>query len=431
MMIKKLALFILFALLVSPSLYAFTAIQSRAELILNQVYYISTFGLNVRSADQVGDNILGSLERNDEVRIIDANSSLRGNYVEVEVIKHENDLLPSERFYISFKYLSPIKIDYKHFNGKYFMIQNIATEKIRVYRKECNQQRCNHKMIFEANMAAGEDVDGVRTNVGSYRITYWWKFYEDGKQHYPSWYAPGYPKLPKPGKGFLSWFKKRRMPKVEGGKVGIMRGAFGWYTAYVGPNNHSQWTHGTLGWGADKDKFILKTKKYWTNVFVNPRSSGCSRTDNEAIAYLREILPLGTPIIKIYAYEELMDQTLSRYSEHTPTWNYILTKEGAQTNGPSSDRNKVLTRGVRPDQIIEEGSYAIDQMPTPTTFTVKSEFRRKIGQSGNVYGVEPADMHGVFYIDTGLVRGYRHPTDARILRGGYKDELVPSFIEYK
>jgi hypothetical protein len=431
-MIRQLSLILLLALLVS-SLHASQAVQTRSELIMQKIYYITTFGLNVRSDDRTGNNILGSLEKNDEVKVVYSSPTQNGNYVEVEVIKSENDILqsPSGRYFVSFKYLTPNRVDYKNFTGEYFMIQNIATEKMRVYRKNCNANRCNHKMVLEANMAAGEDEDGVRTNVGSYRITYWWKFYEDGKQHYPSWYAPGYPKIPKPGKGFLSWFKKRRMPKVDGKKIGVMRGAFGWYTAYVGPNPDYQWTHGTIGWGSDKDKFILKTKKYWANVFVDPRSSGCSRTDNESIAYIRHILPVGTPIIKIYAHEDLLDSSLSRYSEHKPTWSYILTKKGAQTNGPDADRQSVLARGVRSSEIIEEGTYSIDQMPTPVEYTMKEEFRRKLGDSGNVYGVAPSDMHGVFYIDAGLVRGYRHPTDARIKRGGYRNELVLPIIEYK
>ncbi len=431
-MIRPIPLLLLLMLFISTSLYATQAVQTRSELRMDQSYFVTTFGLNVRSEDRVGDNILGSLEKNDEVKVVYSSPTLGGNYVEIELIKTENSFLssPTGRYFVSFKYLSPEKVDYKKFAGKYFVIQNIATERLRVYEKNCNGDLCRHKMILEAQMAAGEDEDEVRTYLGSYRITYWWKFYEDGKGHYPSWYAPGYPKVPKPGKGFLSWTRNRRMPKVNGEKIGDIRGAFGWYTAYVGPRSNYQWTHGTVGWGSDKDKFIKKTKKFFANFFANPRSSGCSRVDNETIAYLRHILPLGTPIIKIYAYEDLMDPTLSRYSEHQPSWNYILTKNGAQTNGPTAERNYVLAKRVRQEQIIEEGTYSIDQMPTPIEYTLKEEFRRKLGDSGNIYGITPENMHGVFYIDTGLVRGYRHPTNPKMKSGGYRDQLVLPIMEY-
>jgi hypothetical protein len=48
---------------------------------------------------------------------------------------------------------------------------------------------------------------------------------------------------------------------------------------------------------------------------------------------------------------------------------------------------------------------------------------------GNVYGIKSTDMYGVFYIDTGLVQDYRHPTDKKLKVGGDKSEIVPEFMK--
>ncbi|MFN7453366.1 MAG: hypothetical protein ACK5RO_01770, partial [Pseudobdellovibrionaceae bacterium] len=84
-------------------------------------------------------------------------------------------------------------------------------------------------------------------------------------------------------------------------------------------------------------------------MFGNPRSSGCTRLENRAVALTRHLLPVGTEVIRVYAMEGLRDTSLSRYSlqrEKRP-WEFILTKEGVrQSNGPTIDRSAVLARGV-------------------------------------------------------------------------------------
>tara|TARA_Y100000590_G_scaffold470454_1_gene665146 strand:- start:3519 stop:4913 length:1395 start_codon:yes stop_codon:yes gene_type:complete len=404
-------------------------VSSREELVQGKIYFVSTNGLRVRSSDEVSNNGLGIVNRNDQLRVVNV-GPFNGNYVQVEIVKTEanNVIQPSDRYFVSFKYLEEEKIDYKTFKGDLFVVQNIATERLRVYERVCADNSCPHKMVLEAELAVGEDKnEKVRTWAGSYRLTHWIKFYQDGAAHYPSWYHPSYPKPPKPGKGFMSWMKKKYMPKVDGKRYGDIRGAFGWYTAFIFPNSNAQWTHGTVGWGVDKKKYIHYTKKWISNVVANPRSSGCSRTDNETIAYLRNILPVGTPFIKIYAKEALLDPTLKGYSPINKKWDYILTTPGSRKNGPTADRNYVLDEGIAQDKWIEEGSYDVDQFPTIVEYTPGEDLGRisaSLGSKGNVYRVESEKMRGVFYIDAGFVQGYTLPNHESLIRGGFADEEV-------
>lgn len=402
------------------------ALVTRSEVNVNQVYYVNTNGLNVRASDENG-RILGRLNRNDTVRVIGSSDALKNDYVEVEIVETKSEIEVSQKYFVSLKFLDKEKLSYKEFKGKYFVIQNVATEKLRVYERVCADNSCPHKMIMETNMVVGEQNKGREemTWLGSFRVIGWTKFYEDGKSHYPRWYDPSYPEVPKPGKGFASWLRNKYMPEIDGEKPGVMRGAFGWYTALVGPNAFAQWTHGTVGWGEDKDKFILNAKKFFPNLVTAPRSHGCSRVDNEAISFLRENLPIGTPIIKIYALEDSFDKSLSRYTDVKGRFDYILTKDRTLSPG----RSTVLKAGVTPDQIIEEGSYFFDQYPEIVEFTPGEDlgrFERKLGNKGNIYGVETSNMFGVFYVDLGLVSGYQHPQGLEV--GGYDDELVPDFM---
>jgi hypothetical protein len=311
---------------------------------------------------------------------------------------------------------------------------------------------------METEIVAGEDTNHKkeekgkgRSILGSYRITSWTKFYEDPNGHYPSWYKDGYPALPLPGDSGRDWFSGKFMPE----KHGVMRGAFGWYTAFVSPEPFGQWTHGTIGWGADKDIFIKRTKKILLNIVSDPRSSGCTRNNNEAIAYLREMLEVGTPIIKIYAKEELQDPTLASYPEQDTTWNYILTKNRFQKSDRMSvmkelnlndqdvdayweaKRNggEVLIDPKSPlNQILEVGSYNIDSHPDVIAFTPKSKMLgkidRAIGRKGNIYGIRVKDMHGVFYVDSGMLTDYSHP-DRVLESSGFADETTPPWMDIK
>jgi hypothetical protein len=400
------------------------AVATREEVKVGEIYFVATNGLRVRSGDTGSSAVLGLLAQNDEVRIINK-SGLNDKFVQIEVVKTSSELRTAEKLFVSFEFLTALRDR----DFKYMMVQNIATEKVRVYEKICDDLSCAHKMILETSMVAGEPGDpSEETWLGSYRITGWRKFHQDGKANYPSWYDPSYPAVPPAGRGFTSWMMKKYMPEIDG-KKGEMRGAFGWYTAMVGPNHNAQWTHGTVGWGADKDRFIQKTKRLLPNLVTSPRSHGCSRVDNETIAYLRQILPVGTPHIKIYAKEALLDRSRTGYTKEKKPWRYIMTKNGVRTDGQKADREEVLASNISRSEILEEGTYMINQFPEVVPFTPGEEMRRlgsKIGDKGNVYKVDSSNMFGVFYVDAGVVSGYNHPQGLQV--GGYEDEIVPDFI---
>ncbi|GAB4410006.1 MAG: hypothetical protein OHK0056_12540 [Bacteriovoracaceae bacterium] len=404
-----------------------TTVESKGEIELGRSYFISTNGLRIRTSPEISNNIAGTLSRNDEVKVVDLLLDQDTVFVKIEVIRSELSIAPADAYFVSFKYLMKEKFSYKQFTGKYFVIQNIATERLRVYERVCADNSCPHKMIMEAEIAVGEDKDETRTWLGSYRLTHWVKFYQDGAGTYPSWYHPDYPMPPGPDKGVLSWFKKKYMPEVDGKPKGAMRGAFGWYTGFLAPNHNAQWTHGTIGWGVNKTSYIERTKKLMANLVSDPRSHGCSRTDNESIAFLREMLPAGTPFLKVYAIEALKNPVQPAEQR---TWDYVLTKhDSRKVDGFTSDRVKVMEKGVASEDILEQGTYVVDTQPDVVEFDKKAgRLGRKLGAKGNVYGVDLENMKGVFYIDTGLFEGYAHPVDKRITVGGYQDEVLPEFV---
>jgi hypothetical protein len=191
-----------------------------------------------------------------------------------------------------------------------------------------------------------------------------------------------------------------------------------------GPDARNQWTHGTIGWGKDKDKYIEATRHFWANLFTDPRSHGCTRNNNEAIAYIRSIVPVGTPLLKIYAKEGYLDKSLTGYPEKTKYWNYILTKNGVRVDGQQADREKVLAAGTPKEQWIEEGTYEADVHPDARPF--KEGGSGKSGKNGNTYELKNSQMQGVFLVDAGLLVNYQHP--GSLSRGGYADITLPPFV---
>ena len=203
---------------------------------------------------------------------------------------------------------------------KYFIVENIASEKTRIYEK-CGFEpervpngdytkapaNCAHKLVFQTNNVVGRATqDDMRTDLGVQMIRHWYKFYETPGL-YPSYYKDGYPDVP--SGGFGQWTRKKAMPNGQG----EMRGAFGWYTAVMEPQSNGQWTHGTVGRGSDGDKFISKAHGNIITWFTDIRSHGCTRHENRAIAYMQSIIPEGATLIKIYAKEALSDESLSKY----------------------------------------------------------------------------------------------------------------------
>lgn len=439
---------------ISPLAPATTTAETDAQ----KIFFVSTDGIRVRSTPTDEGQTVGLLSLNDKVRLINANTIYNEKYVEVEIVKTMNKISLSEHYYVNKNYIAENRTTYKTFDGKYFVVVNVATETLRLYERVCADNSCPHKMIMETEIVAGEDTDHKkeekgkgRSILGSYRVTNWTKFYEDSNGHYPAWYKDGYPAVPLPGDSGRDWFSKKFMPE----KQGVMRGAFGWYTAFVTPEPFGQWTHGTIGWGADKDVFIKRAKKTLINIVSDPRSSGCTRNNNEAIAFLREKLDVGAPIIKIYAQEAIQDLTLSKYPEQNITWNYILTKNRSQKADRAAvtkelglndqdvnayweaKRNggEVLIDPKSPlNQILEVGSYELDSHPDAIAFTPKEKMHgsisRAVGRKGNIYGMKTAEMHGVFYVDSGMLSEYAHP-DRVLESSGFPDETTPPWMDVK
>lgn len=436
-----------------------------AQLLIvdQQTFYIKSTDVRVRSGPSASSSILGYLNLNDEVVMVEPNPSPEEKYVEIRIIKTKSPIAVSEKYFIAKEYLASRPIDYKTFNGKYFIVLNIASETLRLYERSCIDLECSNKMIMETEIVVGEDKNlpkesagKGRSILGSYRVTNWLKFYEDAEIHYPAWYKENYPDLPAANSRNIGlWLSKRYMPTDEHGrKRGKMRGAFGWYTMLLEPDAFGQWVHGTVGWGADNEYYIKAIKKFLPNIFSDPRSSGCNRNNNEAIAYLRHVVELGAPVVKIYAEEKIFDPNLSGYPNASKEWKYILTKN----RNSGADREEVLRElGLSSEevdryweiiqmgdvivldpknplnQIIEVGTYELDTHPDVIRFTPgerMSRLQRKINRTGNIYGIKSRDMSGVYYIDTGTLSNYRHPSTI-LETGGYPDEETPSWMMAK
>ncbi len=424
-------------------------------------FYIGTNGLRIRSTPEDAGKVMGLMNINDVVRVVSP-ELINGKFVEVQIVKSSAKLLPADHYYVVQEYLTEKPVDYKEFTGKNFVVINVATETLRVYERQCMDNSCPHKMIMETEVVVGEDKDlkaaekgKGRSLLGSYRISGWAKFYEDSEGHYPAWYKDGYPAVPKAGdNNWKDWFDKDVMPLGADGKKGEgkMRGAFGWYTAFVSPNPFGQWLHGTIGWGSNKDEYIAKTKKFMINVVSDPRSSGCTRNNNEAIAFIRHLTETGTPVIKVYAREAIMDPTYSNYREGAKNWDYIFTKKA----GLKADRADVLkalgltsaevdaywstvraggTMIIDPksnlNQILEVGTYTLNTVPTTIEFQERKKILgkwRDTKRTGNVYGLKKEEMSpGVYYVDAGMLSGYYHPT-VKMEVSGFMDEVTPEWM---
>lgn len=388
--------------------------------------YITTDHLPARTTPkQTVEEAPAHLERNDKIEVTDTNpdgddGSLQAVVVDTQQpdLKGKTVIVPKE--YVSHAPVVPSNEDNQR--DKYFMIQNIATEKVRVYRNCASkdaQGACVHKMVLETDMTAGEDTPdrSRRTWLGSYRLEKWFKFYEDHAHFFPSFYAPGFPKLPGAGASLEDWMSPKLLPK----KGGVMRGSFGWYTAYLTPNANNQWTHGTFGWGKDGGKFIDVVKDPSNELVMDVRSQGCTRVENRAIALFREILPPGTRILKIYAKEGYGSKNLDRYKTSSPArWSWVLTKKNGD-EAPKSGLKYAPSKG-HDDEILDKGTYVLDQMPTAVAFDPKSNGRNE--ENGNVYNLPESSMKGVFLIDEGRLAGYSHPRELKV--GGMADKGLPS-----
>jgi hypothetical protein len=435
------------------------------------------------------------IARLDRIEVLSLNKSDDNPYILVKVVSSVDRRLVGKEFYTQVEGLSEYE-DYKDFDADVYMVQNIATEKLRVYQRVCKDNSCPPKMIFETDFVSGEkkgdDDFKKNTHVGNYRIFEWEKFYQDQGTggHYPSWFDPSFPEAPSIEDSWSAWFDKDIMPwefcETKDGKEkcshkGMMRGAFGWFTALVEPHyGTGQWTHGTIGWAESSIENIYRAKGEDTlgalaNIFSSLRSSGCSRVSNPSVAFLRHILPVGTPLIKIYALEAYQDQASmeSNYEVGaTSTWDFMLTKDGVRKTGlkaTSAHRNYVERAGLNTfDNILEEGTYEFRTYPTVVQYQYKPRssgegYRRSKGcvedtvdnypnatqiadgrsvydidnekdinkKQCNVYKIPSEAFQGRFYVDTGLVEGYDHPQAKGVIRGGFRSQKYPDFFALK
>ncbi|MCB9062780.1 MAG: L,D-transpeptidase [Halobacteriovoraceae bacterium] len=406
-----------------------SSLENAEEVKVGEVYYVHADGLRLRSTDSTEDdeNIIRVLSRNEKVKVRNLNLNLAENFVEVEVISKSNI---SEIGFVSFRYLektpSTAPVKFSEDSNKYFIIQNIATERIRLYERNFNGGP--HRIILESELAVGEDDKTSRSILGTFKIVSWHKFYRDNLGRYPSWYDPDMNEIlpPLPGLGWRAWFSDKYTDGAS------MRGAFGWFTAKVAPRASSQWIHGTIGWGEEKRKYIFETKEMLANIFASPRSHGCSRTDNETIAYINSFVPVGTLVFKVYAKEFASDKYVNDYSKPRKIWNYILTKNGVRTDGQKADAEVVLSDKTPVRDFLEVGNYSIDSFPNAVKLDSTSgfldDFRRKIKETGNVYGISDSQFVGTYDVTTGKLFNYRHPSVLTV--GGYEQFAVnlPNFV---
>jgi hypothetical protein len=356
--------------------------------------------------------------------------------------------------------------------SKYFVIQNIATEKTRVYER-CNEgPDCAHKMIFETDTVVGRPEEGTPTDryafitwLGHSKIAEWVKFYTDAKKTYPSWYTPGQDLNTIPASivdsgGGLGGSKKWTIKTADGGTT--MYGAFGWYAAKLNPQDETngvnyQWMHGTIGWGRDGAAAIEVTRGFLLNLFSNPGSHGCTRMENRAIALLRQMLPVGTDIYRVYARESTREQEvitgvfkktvtpLPRYADkygHPGAWDYVLLTDGAQkSGGVTADAIALQMAGVailQGQNFIEQGTFLYDQYPNAAGGDYN--YPASSGKTGDRYQIDSGNPNGAtnfqgyYLVDEGRFIDYRHPDEQAVSHkihvSGLPDfrDSVPDFL---
>ena len=216
-----------------------TAID-KSQLSAGKRYFISTNSLNVRSSNSTTEkNVVGQLSINDEVEIYDLLNEATP-LVQIKVIK-SGSMLPNvaPELFISKDYLSEKSLFAE--STKYFVIQNIATEKTRVYERCTETPSCPHKLVLETDMVVGRPEEGTKrdphafkTWLGHSKISEWVKFYQDGSAHYPHWYRAGQSlnSIPAPLTEGVSKIVASRKWMVKDSKGdSTIYGAFGWYAA--------------------------------------------------------------------------------------------------------------------------------------------------------------------------------------------------------
>lgn len=389
-----------------------------------QKVYVTSETLHLRTSPKVEDsNIAGDAKLNDQLEVLDAAPVGENSFVPVRVISASDASLNGKTLYTSIRYLSLTQE--QHFASASasatggedrFVIVNVATEMIRLYRRCHAPEACKNKMLMQFHGTVGNNSDGMRSDVGTYKTTHWTKFYED-RPEYAGWYRPGYPALPKIGSRG-AWISHSASPPG----FTSTRGAFGWYTVFVGPNNDGQWMHGTIGWGEDKSNFVRFQDSFLggiVGIFAKLGSHGCTRLSNEAIAYMRSNYPVGSYLMKVYAREAVKDPSLAGYPKagdlgHFP---YILTTVGYGKNNSAHEvaaRDVVIADGTPSTEYLDQGTF--DYIQTPSI------------ASGDHYHL--GDMQGVLNVDEGTMSSdYKIPVSDKLHVGGYsgRESAIPAF----
>jgi hypothetical protein len=138
-----------------------TTFDNILDLNLNDqtIYYISKNNVRVRSAPDTKSKVLGYLSLNDRVKIINPTLISKSNMVEIVIVETYDPIENSDKKYVSLDFLSLKIIDYKDFLGEYYIVVNVATETLRLYKRICPDNSCPNKMIMETEVVVGEDVD--------------------------------------------------------------------------------------------------------------------------------------------------------------------------------------------------------------------------------------------------------------------------------
>lgn len=421
---------------------------SKSQIKVGQRYFISADTLNVRSSNSTSAaNVVGKLSMNDEVEVYDLLNAATP-LVQIKIIRSVSvDANAAAELFISKDYLSEKSVFTA--GSKYFVIQNVATEKTRVYERCTESVNCAHRMVMETDMVVGKPEEGTkndknafRTWLGHSKISEWVKFYQDNAGHYPHWYRQGQSlsSIPKNITGGMSKILNSRkwITKDRNGKSTVY-GAFGWYAAKITPADdingmNYQWMHGTIGWGSDGSAAIDLTRSFLMNLFSNPGSSGCTRLENRAIAYLRELLPVGTDIYRVYARESTREKEIGSGKSVRPLpsyahafnggkkWDYILlTNEAQRSNGLTADARTIIDRAIpviNGSNVIERGTYDVDQYPNATALDFSQS--ASSGKSGDRYEIDSArdyqngktNFRGYFLVDEGRFIDYAHPSES-------------------
>lgn len=444
----------------------------KSQLKVGQRYFIAVESLNLRSSNSTtANNVVAKLAMNDEVEIFDLLNEATP-LVQIKLLKSavKSDVAPE--LFVSKDYLSEKQILLP--SSKYFVIQNVATEKTRVYERCVETPNCPHKLVMETEMVVGRPEEGTKddphafkTWLGHAKISEWVKFYQDGMAHYPHWYKSGQDLKTIPGpitEGISKIASSRKWMVKDSNNKDTIYGAFGWYAAKVTPSDdvsgmNYQWIHGTIGWGKDGAAAIELTRGFLMNLFSNPGSSGCTRLENRAVAYLRSLLPVGTDIYRVYARESTREKEtvtgffkkkvtpMPRYADKfgvNGRWDYILLTNGAQQSGGlTADAKTIIDKAIpviAGENLIEQGSYEIDQYPNATQLNYN--YTASSGKTGDRYKIDSGkeadadrtNFKGYFLVDEGRFIDYQHPssqaTKGTIRVSGMADFInsVPEFL---